>query len=129
MGQRLVLTLARWQPVLLRFLKFALVGTVGVLVNSVVLIALHAYLGLALVPASAIAVEIAILQNFFWNNRWTFRERGVYDVSKVSALIDDHERIVTSGAPAENHMMFLWQLVNVELWLRRVDAMQASAHD
>lgn len=25
---------------------------------------------------------------------------------------------MTTGALAENHMMFLWQLVNLELWLR-----------
>ena len=25
------------------------------------------------------------------------------------------------GRPAENHMMFFWQLVNLELWLRSLD--------
>lgn len=47
-----------------------------------------------------------------------FRERGVYDVSEVLRLIDEHEEIVASGANRDNHMMFLWQLVNVEMWLR-----------
>lgn len=48
-----------------------------------------------------------------------FRERGIYDVPKVRELIDEHDAIVSSGLPRENHMMFLWQLVNLELWLRR----------
>ncbi len=36
-------------------------------------------------------------------------------------LIDEHDEIVSSGEPRENHMMFLWQLVNLELWLRWLD--------
>jgi asparagine synthase (glutamine-hydrolysing) len=46
-----------------------------------------------------------------------FRERGVYNVAKVSSLIDEHAAIVASSVPRENHMMFLWQLVNLETWL------------
>ncbi len=43
---------------------------------------------------------------------------GLYDRKRVTALLADHEAIVTSGRPAENHMMFFWQLVNLEAWLR-----------
>ncbi|MEA3194829.1 MAG: hypothetical protein QOD26_3162 [Betaproteobacteria bacterium] len=46
-----------------------------------------------------------------------FRERGVYDVKEVQRLIDEHEAIVVSGEARENHMMFFWQLVNLESWL------------
>jgi asparagine synthase (glutamine-hydrolysing) len=46
-----------------------------------------------------------------------FRERGVYEAGEVMRLIDEHERIVSSGAQQENHMMFLWQLTNLEAWL------------
>jgi asparagine synthase (glutamine-hydrolysing) len=48
-----------------------------------------------------------------------FRERGIYDIQAVEHLIDEHEAIVASGEPVENHMMVLWQLVNLELWLRQ----------
>ncbi len=47
----------------------------------------------------------------------TFRERGIYNVAEVERLVDEHERIVRSGALQESHMMFLWQLVNLETWL------------
>jgi asparagine synthase (glutamine-hydrolysing) len=47
-----------------------------------------------------------------------FRERGIYDVTEVDRLVREHEQIVASGEARENHMMFLWQLVNLELWLR-----------
>lgn len=50
-----------------------------------------------------------------------FRERGIYDVAEVKRLIDEHQRIVDDPAPRENHMMFLWQLVNLELWQRSID--------
>jgi len=47
-----------------------------------------------------------------------FAERGIYDVARVRQLVDEHYRIVAEGQVADNHMMFLWQLVNLELWLR-----------
>lgn len=57
----------------------------------------------------------------------SFRERGVYDAAEVERLAADHERIVSTGAREDNHMMFFWQLVNLELWLRSVDALKAEA--
>ncbi len=56
----------------------------------------------------------------------TFRERGVYDHAEVVRLADEHEQIVASGAPRENHMMFIWQLVNLELWLQDVDGLRGE---
>jgi asparagine synthase (glutamine-hydrolysing) len=53
-----------------------------------------------------------------------FRERGVYDVKKVRQLLTEHLEIIESGAPRENHMMFFWQLVNLELWLQYVDGIR-----
>ncbi|MBM4135166.1 MAG: asparagine synthase [Nitrospira sp.] len=57
----------------------------------------------------------------------SFRQRGLYHVSEVERLVAEHQQIVESGRLAENHMMFLWQLVNLELWLRWND--EASAND
>jgi asparagine synthase (glutamine-hydrolysing) len=48
----------------------------------------------------------------------SFRERGIYRVAEVDRIIAEHDDIVASGAQRENHMMFLWQLVNLELWLQ-----------
>jgi len=50
-----------------------------------------------------------------------FRERGIYDLSAVERVIDEHAAIVASGEPRENHAMFLWQLVNLEVWLQAVE--------
>jgi asparagine synthase (glutamine-hydrolysing) len=50
----------------------------------------------------------------------SFRERGIYCVSEVVRLIEEHRSIVNAGAAQDNHMMFLWQLLNVELWFEEV---------
>jgi len=55
-----------------------------------------------------------------------FRERGIYNFKAVRKIIAEHEQIVLSGQNRENHMMFLWQLVNLELWLRQVDALSGN---
>jgi asparagine synthase (glutamine-hydrolysing) len=52
-----------------------------------------------------------------------FRERGIYDVAEVLRLADEHEEIVSSGRAQDHHMMFFWQLVNLELWLQSLDKM------
>jgi len=51
----------------------------------------------------------------------SFRERGIYHVPVVERIVEEHDRIVSTGALQENHMMFLWQLVNLELWLSHID--------
>lgn len=53
----------------------------------------------------------------------SFLDHCVYDVGAVRRIVDDHDAIVASGRAAENHMMFLWQLLNVEIWQRSLDEM------
>jgi dolichol-phosphate mannosyltransferase len=55
--------------------KFLLVGATGLALNTVVLVFLFQGLHLPLVVASALAVECAIANNFWWNDRWTFARR------------------------------------------------------
>lgn len=45
-----------------------------------------------------------------------FRSLGIYDGEAVLATLAQHEEIVSSGAQQENHMMFLWQFVNLVRW-------------
>jgi asparagine synthase (glutamine-hydrolysing) len=46
-----------------------------------------------------------------------FRERGIYNLSRVRQIIDAHDEIVRSGRAEDNHMMFLWQLLTLDRWL------------
>ncbi|EKD70835.1 MAG: hypothetical protein ACD_46C00376G0001 [uncultured bacterium] len=52
----------------------------------------------------------------------TFRQRGIYNLSQLDIILSEHEAIVSKGEARDNHMMFLWQLVNLELWLRSIPA-------
>jgi len=56
--------------------RFGVVGITGVLVNSLILLLAHGIAGLPLLLASPLAVEVAILHNYLWNDRWTFRSQG-----------------------------------------------------
>lgn len=56
--------------------RFLLVGGSGVLVNSAMLFVLYQIVGLPLIFASALSIELAIANNFIWNDRWTFRRAG-----------------------------------------------------
>ncbi len=56
------------------FIKFTVVGLTGVAVNEGLLLALQA-VGLYLLFASALAIEVSILSNFLMNDLWTFRDR------------------------------------------------------
>jgi len=63
-----------------RFLMYALVGASGVVVDMGMLFLLGdpRTLALGLVPAKALAVEAAIVNNFLWNDVWTFGDLTVH---------------------------------------------------
>ena len=42
-------------------------------------------------------------------------------MAEVERLILEHDEIVRSGRLQENHMMFLWQLLNLDLWLESLE--------
>ncbi|MDA9975665.1 asparagine synthase-related protein [Alphaproteobacteria bacterium] len=50
-----------------------------------------------------------------------FVERGIYNGPVLMKLIDDHQDIMDQPRGREDHMMVLWQIVTLELWLRSVE--------
>ena len=66
-------------PVLLRYTKFCLVGGSGLVVDMGIiwLLADRSLLGWNLTLSKLIAAEVAILNNFLWNDVWTFRSLGI----------------------------------------------------
>ncbi len=69
-----VYRLMRWEGELDRIIKFTLVGLSGVLVNEGFLWAFVSFLGWDKILANIPATELAILNNFTWNDLWTFRD-------------------------------------------------------
>jgi dolichol-phosphate mannosyltransferase len=61
-----------------RFLRFGIVGGSGVFVDMAVLYLLHDpnRLALPLVLSKVLSAQIAILNNFTWNEVWTFSDRS-----------------------------------------------------
>ncbi len=55
-----------------RFLKFAVVGSIGALVDFAVFNILTKFLHLDPVLASVISFMVAVLNNFTWNRYWTY---------------------------------------------------------
>jgi putative flippase GtrA len=58
-----------------RLLRFAAVGASGIVVNLAALWLFAGVLGVTEIAASAMAIELSILSNFAWNDRFTFRDR------------------------------------------------------
>jgi dolichol-phosphate mannosyltransferase len=59
----------------IRFLKFAVVGISGLVVNMTMLYILTEYFHILYIISSIMAIEISIISNFFLNDLWTWRDR------------------------------------------------------
>jgi putative flippase GtrA len=55
-----------------RFLKFAVVGTIGAVIDFGVMNLLTQAMGMSLVPAGTISFTCAVTSNFIWNRFWTY---------------------------------------------------------
>jgi dolichol-phosphate mannosyltransferase len=56
-----------------KYLRFCAVGGIGLGVDMAVLRTLT-LMGLSVIISKIIAAEIAMVNNFFWNDRWTFSD-------------------------------------------------------
>jgi putative flippase GtrA len=63
------------RPFVSRWVKFHAVGVIGVVVQLAALAFFKSALGLYYLTATALAVEAAVLHNFWWHERWTWVER------------------------------------------------------
>lgn len=57
-----------------RFVKFAIVGALGAIIDFGLLNLLRGYFGWELLWANTFSVSAAIVSNFVWNRLWTFPE-------------------------------------------------------
>lgn len=68
-----------------RFFRFNGVGIIGFFVQLGVL-SLLIRLSLHYVVATALAVETAVLHNFLWHERWTWRDRPAAGTARLDRL-------------------------------------------
>lgn len=57
------------------WLKFNAVGAVGMALQTLILEMLSTWFGLRSSIAMVIAVELAVIHNFFWHEKWTWSDR------------------------------------------------------
>ncbi len=69
------MTRQSWRSTGLRWLKFYLVGGIGIAAQLLILVVLKTGLGLNYLVATALAVEGAVVHNFLWHERLTWPDR------------------------------------------------------
>jgi putative flippase GtrA len=72
-----------------RLARFSLVGAIGIGVQVLVLAMLTA-IGMNYLPATILAVESAILHNFIWHQRFTWRDRSSVLARTLKRLLRFH---------------------------------------
>jgi putative flippase GtrA len=65
-----------------RFVRFAVVGALGIVVQ-VAALALLVGLGSQYLAATGVAVEAAVLHNFAWHQRYTWRDRASLGAKQI----------------------------------------------
>jgi putative flippase GtrA len=98
----------RWSFV--RWLKFNLVGGIGVAVQLAALVIFRSALRLDTLLATGLAVETAVIHNFLWHERFTWRDRP------APRLWDSLIRLLkfnaTNGAVSlVGNLLIMWVLV------------------
>jgi putative flippase GtrA len=63
------------RSITMRWLKFNLVGGIGIVVQLLALAVLKAGLHFSYLIATALAVETAVIHNFLWHERFTWADR------------------------------------------------------
>jgi dolichol-phosphate mannosyltransferase len=93
-----------------KIFKFSLVGISGILVNMGVLFYLSEFVGLGLLVAGFFAIEFSILNNFLWNDLWTFRSAHQHKLSsRLHRLVMFH---VVSAVPIIINLGLLYLFTN-----------------
>ena len=71
-----------------RWATFNVVGVMGVGVQITTLVMLRDWSQMDYLPATALAVQAAVLHNFVWHERWTWVDRTAsHDSSRLARLL------------------------------------------
>lgn len=65
-----------------KFLRFAVVGTLGSVVDFGVFNLLATLLKVHAIPASVVSFSLAVINNFLWNRYWTYPETRQVPIAK-----------------------------------------------
>ena len=116
--------IGRWVPV--RFLMFAAVGSVGVILHMAVLAAAYA-LGVTFVRAQATATVVAIAGNFFLNNALTYRDKRLKGVGPVLIGLLSFYAVCSIGAVASVGIANVLFVQDYSWWVSGVSGILVGA--
>ena len=75
---------------ILRFVKWTLVGSLGLCIKTGTLALAHEALGIHYLFATVVAVEVALLHNFCWHQCWTWHDRPAHGKAITIRLLRFH---------------------------------------
>lgn len=95
-------------------IKFGIVGVSGIIVNTGVLFILSEYFGIFYFISSLVAIELSIINNFIWNDFWTFGHEKDQKISVVTNRFLSYH-IVSIGGMAINMgvLVFLTEVLGI----------------
>lgn len=109
-------------PVVARWTAFNIVGAAGIAVQLATLAVLVRVFHVPALVATAIAVEAAVLHNFAWHQRWTWKDRPATSLRTVAVRLARFH--VLNGAVSMGGNLLLVALLTRAL---RLDPVAASA--
>jgi putative flippase GtrA len=92
------------------WLKFNMVGLLGMGFQLISLAALKTGLGLNYLTATVIAVESAVIHNFIWHERWTWSDRGLDANGVFGRLVRFH--LANGLISITGNFFMMWLLVS-----------------
>jgi putative flippase GtrA len=98
-----------------RWLKFNAVGAIGVIVQLMALAVFRSWLKLDYLLATALAVELTVIHNFLWHERFTWADRP--SVRRMQSFARMVKFNVSNGAASLVGNIFLMSLLVGELKL------------
>ena len=87
--------------------KFGLVGISGIVVNMCVLWYLTEMAGFYYLVSSLFAIELSIINNFIWNDKWTFRSGISYNLSNWQHRLVSFHAVSAGGLVINLGILYL----------------------
>ena len=99
---KVVIRKSGWLTLLQRWIKFHTVGLMGMCVQLTMLPLLKSGFGLDYLPATVLAVEAAVLHNFAWHEKFTWKDRASLHYNDVVKRLLRFNLLEAQGKKGQN---------------------------
>lgn len=110
------LTEEQWKA-FLQFVQFGIVGLSNTLISYVTYLVLCAF-GMNYLVASVIGFCVSVVNSFYWNNKYVFKEEEGESRSVIRAFIKTFLSYAGTGLVLANILLFIWvDGLSIPQWL------------